>query len=127
MLTRGDRVPHFDVTAHDGSRVRYGDIWQLKHLLLVALGRANQPEAGSYLAKILERLPELTAGDTACVATFDEVLNVESPAVLIADRWGEVVFVGQSNAGGGLPDVDELLEWLRYVQNQCPECQGEAR
>jgi hypothetical protein len=99
----------------------------LKHLLLVALDTASQPEAGLYLTKILERLPELTAGDTACVATFDEVPNLRSPAVLIADRWGEVVFVGQSEAAGGLPDVDELLEWLRYVQNQCPECQGEAR
>ena len=126
MLTRGDRVPHFAVTAHDGSRVRYADIWQLKHLLLVALGGAQQ-QTGPYLTKILARLPELTAGDTACVATFDDVPNLESPAVLIADRWGEVVFVGQSNAASGLPDVDELLEWLRYVQYQCPECEGEAR
>ena len=127
MLTRGDRVPHFEVTAHDGSRVRYADIWQLKHLLLVALGGASRSGAGPYLTKILERLPELAANDTACVATFDDVPNIQPPAVLIADRWGEVLFVGQSNAPDGLPDVDELLEWLHYLQNQCPECQGEAR
>jgi hypothetical protein len=23
--------------------------------------------------------------------------------------------------------MDEILEWLRYIDHECPECQGEAR
>jgi hypothetical protein len=42
--------------------------------------------------------------------------------VLIADRWGEVQVVH-----AGAPDVDDILAWLEYVQQRCPECEGEAR
>jgi hypothetical protein len=23
--------------------------------------------------------------------------------------------------------MDEILEWLRYIDHECPQCQGEAR
>ena len=127
MLKSGDRIPHFEVTTHDGSRVRYADLWQSKNLLLVALSAANRQSTGLYLSGILEHLTELTAHDTACVATFDDVPNVRPPAVAIADRWGEVHFAVETDTVKELPDVEELVEWLRYVQYQCPECQGEAR
>jgi hypothetical protein len=37
MLQRGDRVPHFDVEQMDGTRARYGELWQLRNLLLLSL------------------------------------------------------------------------------------------
>jgi hypothetical protein len=35
--------------------------------------------------------------------------------------------VQQAESNRDLPDADALMEWLRYVQMQCPECQGESR
>jgi hypothetical protein len=26
-----------------------------------------------------------------------------------------------------LPTSEELIDWIRYVENQCPECEGEAK
>lgn len=47
--------------------------------------------------------------------------------MIIADQWGEIFF---EETGGpdvhSFPVVDEVLEWLRYLAIQCPECQGEA-
>ena len=26
-----------------------------------------------------------------------------------------------------LPTPEDLLDWIRYGENQCPECEGEAK
>jgi len=26
-----------------------------------------------------------------------------------------------------LPTPEDLLDWIRYVENRCPECEGEAK
>ena len=53
--------------------------------------------------------------------------GVQGGGMIIADQWGEIFF----EAAGGpevhsFPAVDEVVEWLRYLAIQCPECQGEA-
>jgi hypothetical protein len=126
MYRRGDLVPHFDVVTRDGARATYSKIWQRLNLLLVALP-AGEPGADDYASRLAARWPELTANDTACVITSDDVDRLPAPAVLIADRWGEVFFAATVARAAHLPDPEELVAWLRYVQNQCPECEGESR
>ena len=109
-LKPGDLVPHFFVRAIDGREVRYADIWQRQQLLLVCMGPGGSED------------PPLRAPDTAIVITHDHVRGVPRPGVLIADRWGEIHHVADD-----IPDSAELLSWLRYVQQRCPECEGEAR
>jgi hypothetical protein len=46
---------------------------------------------------------------------------------VVADRWGEIYYLQGADRTGDLPTPHELAEWLRYVRNECPECQGEAR
>ena len=70
---------------------------------------------------------QLTAHDTECVITREQVEGVPCPGVITADRWGEICFVAEAGTIAALPPVAELVEWLHYVQIQCPECQGEAR
>jgi hypothetical protein len=126
MLHRGESVPRFVVARLDGSRVSYADIWQKKNLLLVALADDDSDESTAYARALAERMPDLTAHETACVITRDPIPGVQRPGIVIADRWGEIYCV----VGGAiedLPDADDLVEWLRFVQSQCPECQGEAR
>jgi len=43
-------------------------------------------------------------------------------AVYITDRWGEVIFVCRTSEGDPAPEAAGLLDWLRFVDQQCPEC-----
>ena len=125
MPARGDRVPHFDVTTLDGSRVRYSDIWQRQNLLLVTLPAADPSDARQYAAALIDRLRPLPA-DTECVVTTDAVAGIRTAGVVVADRWGEIYCAREAAATADLPTADEITGWLDYVRSECPECQGEA-
>jgi hypothetical protein len=124
-LEVGQQVPHFSLESLDGSRIAYADIWQRRHLLLVLIPETEA--AGPYLDLLSPRMDELTAHDTACVISRGSVEGLYGPGLLIADRWGEIQFLATAGGVEELPPPEELLETLRYVQMQCPECQGEAR
>jgi hypothetical protein len=138
MLQPGDSFPHLSFTAVDGQLIRYDDLWQRRFLVLVALRDADAPEARAYTAA-LRAEPALVDYDTSLVVYdarrqgFDSAAGpahpslVPPPSVTIVDRWGEVQHVASSESERGLPSPAALVEWLRYVQMQCPECQGEAR
>ena len=125
-LRAGDQVPHFRVQDLDHTPVAYSQIWQRKNLLLVLLPGEPSAAADLYVAQLRERMPELAAHDTVCVVSRDAVGGLPQPGVVVADKWGEIHFVASGNVGA-LPATDDIIEWLRYVQVQCPECQGEAR
>ena len=127
MLQRGELVPHFAVTRLDGSRASYGDIWQRKNLLLVLLPAEESAERAEYVLHLRERSQEVAAHETECVITAEDVLSLPHPGILIADRWGEIYFVGNGGLIADLPNIDEILEWLRFIEHQCPECEGETR
>jgi hypothetical protein len=74
-----------------------------------------------------QRRADVAAHDTRYVLTYDAVSGVPHPGVLIADRWGEIYAVFDGAFASDLPAVDEIVEWLRYIHHECPECQGEAR
>jgi hypothetical protein len=125
-LQAGRQLPHFRVRALDHSYVAYPEIWQRKNLVLVLLpGEASRADA-DYVAALQAHMPALTAHDTVCVISREAVAGAPRPGVIVADRWGEIHVV----AGGRMEDLPapgEIVEWLRFVQGQCPECQGEAK
>ncbi len=121
MLARGGSVPFFGITTVEGAAVRYRDLWQLRNLLLVVIP-PDHPSSADYRSALNACLPELIAHDTVLLITSDSIPGMPTPGALVADRWGEIYFVTPT-----LPPPSELLEWVRYVQYQCPECQGEAR
>ena len=127
MLQIHEQIPHFTATSHDGTLVTYADVWQRRNLLLVLLGAEHSKDAERYVNQLQASMPELTAHDTACVLTYEPVPGAPRRGVVVADRWGEIYLVARAGSVAELPPVAELLEWLRYVQMQCPECQGEAR
>jgi hypothetical protein len=129
MLQRGDRVPHFTARRQDGSEVRYEtQIWQQRNLLLVSIpGGRDEGGFAEYAQRLTERAADIAATETAIVITGADIAGVPRPGVVIADRWGEIAFAVQSALASDLPAADELVEWLRYVQHKCPECEGEAR
>ena len=127
MLQRGDLVPHFTVKTLHGDEFSYATIWQRRNLVLVALPVTDSEPARSYVSELTARGAEFSAGDADCVITQDRVHAIPSPAVLVADRWGEVIYIEGKSDTRDLPHVEEVLEWLRYVQSRCPECEGESK
>jgi hypothetical protein len=127
VLARGDSVPHFVVSTLDGRTVRYAAIWQQKMLLLVVLPAAETESARKYFAALSAQPHLLDGDDVACVATRERVAGVPVCAVVLADQWGEVAFAVEKDDPADLPQPRELAEWLEFLRNKCPECEGEAR
>jgi hypothetical protein len=42
-------------------------------------------------------------------------------AVLVADRFGQVYYLRVAPSAGALPSMSEALDWLDYIQSECPE------
>jgi hypothetical protein len=128
MLRPGDLIPHFDVTDLHRRAVAYSTIWQRKNLVLITLPTSDSDEAfRNYVSQVTAQGPALTGDDTEWVITQDTVAGIPSPAVVVADRWGEIVHVGTGAQASELPPADEIVEWVTYVQHRCPECEGEAQ
>jgi hypothetical protein len=95
--------------------------------VFVSLPHAESVARTRFLDQLTSQMSELTGDDTACVITRDNVSGVPRPGIVVADRWGEIHHVAGGETVDDLPSPHELIEWLRYVQHQCPECEGEAR
>jgi hypothetical protein len=106
----GDRLPaamaeaDADVRRHDGH--------------IIAVLPAASPKAGAWPFDVVVDLGgalhrKFAAGDTS---------RDPGLAVYITDRWGEVMFVCRTSEGDPAPEAAGLLDWLRFVDQQCPEC-----
>jgi len=51
---------------------------------------------------------------------MDDVLADSFPA-------SDPPYVADGKTVDGLPGPEDVIDWLRYVQHQCPECEGESR
>ena len=127
MLQRGDLMPNFTVKTLHGDEFSYATIWQRRNLVLIAIPPTDSEFVRRYVSELAARGPEFAEGDADCVITRDRVQEIPSPAVLVADRWGEVVCIAAKTDVRDLPQVEDVLEWLRYVQTRCPECEGESK
>ena len=121
-----DLMAMFTASGADGTLFRYEDIWQRKNLLLVSLPD-DDPTAAAYATSLSVLKLNLAGYDAALLVTTTRLEGIPSPGVVVADRWGEVYYVRKADRASGLPSPDELIEWLQFVRNECPECQGETR
>jgi hypothetical protein len=121
-----DLMPMFTASRLDGTVVDYQDVWQRQNLLLVSLPPGD-PTASAYTMSLHALETRLSEYDASAVITTTRIDGVPAPGVVVADRWGEIYYVKAAEHASQLPAPEELLEWLLYVQIQCPECQGETR
>ena len=124
MLRRGDTVPHFVVRTVTGDAFDYSAIWQRRNLVLIIVPAES---ARHYEQPLSARAAEFESLESVWVVTNDCVAGLPAPAALVADRWGEIIHLVAPVDIASLPAAQELLDWLGYVQNRCPECEGEAR
>lgn len=125
-LKRGDLVPHFTVTDLYGRRVDYSSIWQRQNLVLVILPDATS-SSRSYAEQLMALARDSKKDDTAWLVTRDRIAGMPNPGAVVADRWGELVHITGAPDVAHLPEPDDLVEWVDYVQHRCPECEGEVR
>jgi hypothetical protein len=127
MLKTGDLLPHFNVITLGGERFVYSDIWQRKNLLLVSLSHADSAGNAEYVSQLTSQMSALTGDDIVCVVTSDNIAGLPTPGVVVADRWGEIHHVAHAARIEDLTSPAGLVEWSRFIQHQCPECEGEAK
>ena len=122
--------------------------------VVVVMDRAECEACGAFLRRLAEAEPEMRAWDGRVVAVVpgggDEAarvaesihapfpvladperklarrMGISGAAVVVADPWGEVRYRHDTGAAHDLPDGAELVDWVRFVAIQCPECEGEA-
>jgi hypothetical protein len=126
MLGKGDRVPHFEIVTVDDIRVNYADVWQKKNLALVCLAEEDSAGARGYIQQLRAALPALAVHDAVVVVTTSPVDGMPLPGCAVADRWGELQWITSSDNVADLPSPREIAAWLRFVEIQCPECEGEV-
>ena len=127
MLQRGDSVPHFEVKSLRGEMFSYSSIWQRTNLVLVVVPVEKSEFPGTYVSRLVARRSEFTAKNAECVVTADRVPGIDGPAVVVADRWGEIVYAAATSHVDTLTSAQELLDWVDYLERRCPECEGEAK
>ena len=127
MLQRGDSLPHFEVKTIEGELFSYSTIWQRRHLVFLAIPAAESEATGTYISQLIAVRSEFTAKDAECVVTGDRVPGIQGPAVVVADRWGEIVHIASTSRVEDLASPEELLDWVEYLGRRCPECEGEAK
>jgi hypothetical protein len=117
-------VPHFDVVTLDGQHVRYREIWQHRSLVLVLISPDQREAAARYASQLIARRGEFDDAEATVVLTTDAVSGLAAPRVVVADRWGEILYTASPSTGdvSQLPGVDDLLSWVRFARIQCPEC-----
>lgn len=121
--------------------------------IILVLHALHCPECASHLAEVFGRRGELDEWDGRVLVVVREEgsatataigtggafpslldsrdslasrLGVETPATIVADQWGVVHERHSAGAKHDFLPVDELVEWVRYLAIQCPECEGEA-
>jgi peroxiredoxin len=127
MLQRGDSVPHFDVNTNEDRRISYATIWQHRNLVLIVFPDVTCAACDAYIAQLTAQIAAFAGQNSELVITRDPMPGIPSPSAVVADKWGEIVYVATASDVADLPSVQELVDWVSYLQTQCPECEGEAR
>ncbi len=143
------RLRDFRLPGADGREVRTTDFRQRRNLVVVFHHGGGCPICVDYLDNLADHVSDLAgeeavalavgAEDEAATRALWERLDrrltcladpsgnaagaerLGIPAVIVADRFGQVWAAWSGGASHALPGPDDVVEWLRFVEMQCPE------
>ncbi len=149
---RGELMHDFVLPSARGERIQLSRYRGRKHLVLVLGGRRErgllkdlarrQDALHAEQAQVLASITG-TPAQAAQIKTEDELpfpvladadagihrslgaIGVDgqtAPALYVTDRFGEVFAAFRTSEGQSLPDADDILDWLEFVNQQCEEC-----
>ncbi len=142
---RGRCLPDVEFVTVGGARKRLSDFKGRENLVVILTGEDGDglPAAmatadadvrrhdGHVIAVLHSASPaslrwpfDVVADPDGTVRRRFSASNSDDPrlSVFITDRWGEVVFACRTGSGDPAPDATGLLDWLRFVDQQCAEC-----
>lgn len=152
LTRRGDLLPDIALPLLDGRLIRLADYRGRSNLVIVLVGHGEDRNVLRLLDEMAAKHSEFAAEESAVLAIVskDGALKAESrwpfmvladdegrahrlfdavdthgrlsPAVFVADRYGEIYATYRSEEGHGLPSTEEILRWLFFINSQCPEC-----
>lgn len=79
-------------------------------------GAGDEPPLGDDVPRTLAVVTDVTGEAEHCGVVAGE------DAILIADRWGQVYHGARGDSPATLPTPGEIVEWLKFLATQCPEC-----
>jgi peroxiredoxin len=92
---------------------------------IIAIGQLPREECTRLRER--QRLPFLVLADENGRVHHDfgasDPQGYATAAVYVTDRHGEVFGAYRTRDGQTLPTVAEILDWLEFINNQCPECE----
>lgn len=136
-------IPNYTGTNSRGETVQLHDYRRQKNLVAILTGAKEYSSLTPLLAELAARYDEFKTEEAeivlmlrkgtvepgdghtlpfpALVMKDDQDAPPPATAVYVADRFGELFATYQLTAEASLPAPDDLLEWLRFIELQCPE------
>jgi hypothetical protein len=89
-------------------------------VLVIAPEHTDSIRALAPLAALVVAMD--SPGQLHCTLGATDAAGNLLPTIYITDRFGEVFAALQSPEVAALPDAQELIRWLEFINQQCEEC-----
>ena len=92
---------------------------------VIAVAKSSPEECARIKGRLKLPFVVLSDGDGRIhreVGASDEQGQAAAAAYVI-DRYGEIFAIYRRRDGQALPTAAEILNWLEFVNSQCPECE----
>lgn len=134
-------LPMLDLQTPEGALFPWQEHWQ-KHNVLALITHPDCTACRRVLEAWSRRAPELAAENVVALAIgpapleapppihpiadpqgrLAARLGVEPGAIVAADRFFEILQVGDAHAGDPADAARDALDWIRLAERKCDEC-----
>ncbi len=94
------------------------DAYRQEETAVLAIGPDEPAENWLQAARLGHPFPFLSDPAGGVIAQQ----GLPSPSLIIADRWGEIWAAWLGGTSHQLPSEQDILQWLSFIEAQCPEC-----
>jgi len=96
----------------------HSDAYHQQETVVLAIGPDQLAESQQLAAQLDHPFPLLSDPAEGIIAQQ----GLDTPSLVIADRWGEIWKAWVGSADHRLPSAQDILQWLVFIESQCEEC-----